>query len=180
MEPRRPVDGSAATVFLPPEMLGRETGRVAAGSTDGGSCSSCAADAAARAELQTYAREPFERSFRMTCSGTQVQIAGRRSSERKDPCRVVIAVASDGIAYGHSHPYVTNYTQLNGEGCFGEKSWGLNDDVRKNRENKIFSDNDRDFAKNEVGLPFYLIVPDRSKVKVYRRNENGRWRSEDI
>ena len=175
----------ADLVFLPTEMLHGEAVRVVAErSTDGGSCASCAtdsADAAARAELTTYEQEAFERSFRMTCSGTQAHIGGRRSSEGIDPCRVAIAASDDAIAYGHSHPYFTNYPQLNKwQGCFGEKSWGRGDDVTKNRENRIFSDNDRHFAKNEVGLPFYLITPDRRTVKVYRKNAGGRWQSEDI
>ena len=50
------------------------------------------------------------------------------------------------------------------------------DDVGdQNRANEDFSGNDKLQAESLV-KPFYLVVPERNRVKVYRKDEAGKWR----
>ena len=95
-----------------------------------------------------------------------------------------LATTAAAIGYAHSHPYFTNWTQLNdGKGCWGHKNWRAGDDRDKNRENQDFSGVDKSFAKNQQ-RPLYLRAYNAYGTwkifKVYRKNSQGKWRSEDI
>ncbi len=148
----------------------------------GNKCSVDYIDRAAKAELMTYQREPFERGFTLVCAGSQILVTYHVNSdpsvnELNDPCAVELIVTANAVGYAHSHPFFANHGQMKeGRGCLRKKSWTFREDERANMTNRHFSDKDKDFAKRR-DRPLYLITPLRDQVKVYRKDSSGRWRT---
>jgi len=128
-------------------------------------------DAAASASLLAIPKEPWEQGEAYSCSANAVLAGCRVSSESKydnkgamDVCRLNIPVGS--LASGHSHPHF-KYPRDRGVRCRGYRLMDPVDVRDQNNSNKNFSPADRESARN-AGVPLYLVVPERNRVKVYR------------
>ena len=150
-----------------------------------------AMDDVAKASLGKIPREPWEQAESYSCSGGAVVAGHRRSSESnyvkkteeewwkkrqaedKDLCSIAASFA-DGA--GHSHPHF-KWPRDDRVRCLGTIMHDRDDVRDQNRANKDFSGNDRQQARS-VDKPFYLVVPERNRVKVYRKNDAGNWRVE--
>ena len=138
-------------------------------------------DPVARASLLTIPREPWERGETYSCSDNAV-VAGTRIDNRNahengdDVCQLSIAsVPLSILAAGHSHPYFAwdpNKTvEENSVICSGQL---LNSEAGMNMANRAsvnFSVGDEHGAET-LGKPYYLVVPERNVVKVYRHPEH--------
>lgn len=133
-------------------------------------------DVVAKTSLMTIPKEPWERGESYLCNNNAV-VAGFRVSTRNNQnvCEISSwTLPSNAVAFGHSHPYFTWDPSLsaaqNTVMCHGValntkelmKSW--------NAGGQVFSWGDTERAKWEH-KPFYLVVPERNLVKVYRPAE---------
>lgn len=148
-------------------------------------CSNGEMDSAAVLSLQAIPKEPWERLESYTCFSNghiDIRYLGETQHDA-DVCEIRADGPVSSSGYGHSHPHFV-WRRDKGVVCLRSKITRLADVLKWNADNKDFSKNDKQTARN-LGKPLYLVVPERDVVKVYRIVGKGPfggpvWRTEIV
>jgi len=166
-------------------------------------CGEDEVDPVAEASLLAIAKEPWERGESYSCKSDAVlvNVKDEKGNDLKtsteslylyldyptnsqskpdegDVCTLTLRGPSDSLAYSHSHPHF-EHPRDDGVICLGEELNSRREIGDQNEANVDFSSDDKNAARS-VDKPLYLVVPNRNKVKVYRKNDNGKWRVENL